>query len=74
MPQPGALTGQQIPSQGLHLRPRRHLTSATVEQAGFRDVTIQYIAWAGDGPADRLFAKDAGPFGGDMRLTRGIKP
>ena len=45
-----------------------------VEDAGFSDVTIQYVAWAGDGPADRMFTKAAGPFGGDMRLARGVKP
>ena len=45
-----------------------------VEDAGFSDVTVQYVAWAGDGPADRLFTKAAGPFGGDMRLARGVKP
>jgi SAM-dependent methyltransferase len=45
-----------------------------VEQAGFSDVTLQYVPWGGDSPVERLFAKVVGPFGADLRLARGIKP
>ena len=49
-----------------------------VEQAGFTDVTIQYVPWGEDTAANRLFAKvigkAVGPIGGDLRLARGIKP
>jgi SAM-dependent methyltransferase len=45
-----------------------------VERAGFTDVTVQYVDWAGDNPVGRLFAKVAGPLGGDLRLVRGRKP
>lgn len=47
---------------------------AMVEHAGFTDVTIQYVAWGGNGPVERLFAKVVGPMGGDLRVVRGIKP
>lgn len=51
---------------------------AMVEQAGFADVTIQYVPWGEDTAATRLFAKVigtiVGPIGGDLRLARGIKP
>lgn len=47
---------------------------AMVEDAGFTDVTIQYAPWGGNSPVERLFAKVAGPIGGDLRLVRGIKP
>jgi SAM-dependent methyltransferase len=47
---------------------------AMLEAAGFIDVTIQYVPWGGDSPVDRLFAKVAGPIGGDLRLARGIRP
>ena len=49
-----------------------------VEQAGFADVTIQYVPWGEDTAANRLFAKVigkvVGPIGGDLRLARGVKP
>ena len=49
-----------------------------VEQAGFTDVTIQYVPWGEDTAANRLFAnavgKIVGPITGDLRLARGIKP
>ena len=49
-----------------------------VEQAGFTDVTIQYVPWGEDTAVNRLFAtvidKVVGPIGGDLRLARGIKP
>lgn len=49
-----------------------------VEQAGFADVTIKYVAWGEDTAVNRLFAKAVGkvvgPIGGDLRLARGIKP
>ena len=47
---------------------------AMLEDAGFTDVTIQYVPWGGNSPVDRLFAKVAGPIGGDLRLACGIKP
>ncbi len=47
---------------------------AMLEDAGFTEVTIQYVAWGGNSPVERLFAKVAGPIGGDLRLVRGIKP
>lgn len=47
---------------------------AMVEDAGFTEVTIRYVPWGGDSPVERLFAKVAGPLGGDLRLARGIKP
>ena len=47
---------------------------AMVERAGFTDVSIQYIDWAGDSRVGKLFAKVAGPIGGDLRLVRGVKP
>jgi SAM-dependent methyltransferase len=49
-----------------------------VEQAGFTDVTIEYVPWGEDTAVNRLFAtvigKVVGPIGGDLRLARGIKP
>lgn len=49
-----------------------------VEQAGFTDVTIQYVPWGEDTALNRLFSKVigkvVGPIGGDLRLARGIKP
>jgi hypothetical protein len=49
-----------------------------VEEAGFTDVTIQYVPWGEDTAANQLFAKVigkvVGPIGGDLRLARGIKP
>jgi hypothetical protein len=45
-----------------------------VEQAGFTDVTIQYVPWGEDTIANRQFAKLVGPLGRDLRLARGIKP
>lgn len=49
-----------------------------VEQAGFTDVTIQYVPWGEDTAVNRLFAKVigkvVGPIGGDLRLAHGIKP
>lgn len=45
-----------------------------VEEAGFTDVTIQYVPWGEPTLANRLFAKIVGPMGGDLRLVGGIKP
>lgn len=45
-----------------------------VEEAGFADVTIQYVPWGEPTPVNRLFAKIVGPIGGDLRLASGIKP
>jgi SAM-dependent methyltransferase len=45
-----------------------------VEQAGFTDVTIQYVPWGEDTAANRLFAKLVGPLGRELRLARGVKP
>ena len=45
-----------------------------VEQAGFTDVTIQYVPWGKPNLVSNLFAKVAGPMGGDLRLARGVKP
>jgi SAM-dependent methyltransferase len=49
-----------------------------VEEAGFTDVTIQYVPWGEDTAVNRLFAtvigKLVGPIGGDLRLARGVKP
>jgi SAM-dependent methyltransferase len=45
-----------------------------IEQAGFTDVTIQYVPWGEDTIANRQFAKLVGPLGRDLRLARGIKP
>ena len=47
---------------------------AMLEDAGFTEVTIQYVPWGGNSPVERLFAKVAGPIGGDLRLAVGIKP
>lgn len=44
-----------------------------VEEAGFTDVTTQYVPWGQPTPFNRLFAKIVGPIGGDLRLVRGIK-
>jgi ubiquinone/menaquinone biosynthesis C-methylase UbiE len=44
-----------------------------VEQAGFTDVTTQYVAWAGDNPVEKLFGRLVGPIGGDLRLVSGLK-
>jgi len=44
-----------------------------VEQAGFTDVTIEYVPWGGNSLIERLFAKAVGPIGGDLRLAHGIK-
>jgi hypothetical protein len=49
-----------------------------VEQAGFADVTTQYVPWCEDTAVNRMFAravgKVVGPITGDLRLARGIKP
>jgi SAM-dependent methyltransferase len=49
-----------------------------VEQAGFTDVSIQYVPWGEDTAVNRLFAtvigRLVGPIGGDLRLAGGIKP
>jgi SAM-dependent methyltransferase len=49
-----------------------------VEQAGFADVTIEYVPWGEDTTVNRLFAKVigkvVGAILGDLRLARGIKP
>jgi SAM-dependent methyltransferase len=49
-----------------------------VQQAGFADVTIQYVPWGEDTAGNRLFAKAigkvVGPITGDLRLAGGIKP
>ncbi len=47
---------------------------AMVERAGFSAVTFQYVDWAGNNPVGKLFARVAGPLGGDLRLACGIKP
>ncbi|MGB8021088.1 MAG: hypothetical protein WCF04_07675 [Candidatus Nanopelagicales bacterium] len=38
------------------------------------DGTFKYVPWGGNSPVNRLFAKVAGPMGGDLRLVGGIKP
>lgn len=45
-----------------------------VEEAGFTDVTIQYVPWGEPTLVNRIFAKIIGPIGGDLRLVGGIKP
>ncbi len=45
-----------------------------VEQAGFTEVTIQYVPWGEDTVTNRLFAKFVGPFGRELRLARGVRP
>ena len=47
---------------------------AMVEDAGFDEVTIQYVPWGDNSPVERVFAKVVGPMGGDLRLACGIKP
>lgn len=50
------------------------MLSRPLEDAGYTDVTIQYVPWGGNSPVEWLFAKGAGPIGGGLRLARGIKP
>lgn len=45
-----------------------------VEEAGYRDVTVQYVPWGEPTRVNRLFAKIVGPMGGDLRLVGGIRP
>lgn len=44
-----------------------------VQQAGFTDVTTQYVAWGGDNRVEKLFGRLVGPIGGDLRLVSGLK-
>ena len=55
-----------------------HVGVRFATEAGFTDVTIQYVPWGEDTAVNRLFAavigKVVGPIGGDLRLARGVKP
>lgn len=45
-----------------------------VDEAGFTNVSIQYVPWGEPNLVNKLFAKVVGPLGGDLRLVLGTKP